>query len=183
MLPSQICRQTCPEPIHWPQDATGWRGVQGQRLWLGGTALELKPTVASFLWWVTRDFRWRRCKKMPPRAQHYGLWPVGPMEGREVWDPRLVGGTVSSTREGRHQKTSQGGEGIFHALPQWLWELDSREATLQAPPALPRLCRKRFMPPANSIFACRDIQEIPREKVVAYARGLQHWAEQNNPPV
>ena len=61
-------------------------------------------------------------------------------------------------------------------------ELDSREATLQAPPALPCLCQKKFMPPANSIFACRDIQEIPREKVVAYARALQYWAEQNNPP-
>ena len=32
------------------------------------------------------------------------------------------------------------------------------------------------------IFACRDIREIPREKVVSYARALQHWAEQNNLP-
>ena len=38
------------------------------------------------------------------------------------------------------------------------------------------------MPPADSISACRDIWEIPREKVVAYARALQYWAEQNNPP-
>ena len=61
-------------------------------------------------------------------------------------------------------------------------ELDLREATLQAPPALPCLCRKKFMTPADSIFACRDIREIPREKVVAYARALQYWAEQNNLP-
>ena len=67
-------------------------------------------------------------------------------------------------------------------LPWWLQELGSREATLQAPPAPPCLCRQKFMPPADSIFACRDIREIPREKVVAYARALQHWAEQNNPP-
>ena len=60
--------------------------------------------------------------------------------------------------------------------------MDPREATLQAPPALPSLHRNRFMPPANSIFACRDIQEVPREKIVAYARALQHWAEQNKPP-
>ena len=40
----------------------------------------------------------------------------------------------------------------------------------------------RFMLPADSIFACRDIWEIPREKVVAYARALQYWAEQNNLP-
>ena len=67
-------------------------------------------------------------------------------------------------------------------LPQQLQELGSRKATLQAPPAPPCLCRKKFMPPANLPFACRDIREIPREKVVAYARVLQHWAEQNNLP-
>ena len=38
------------------------------------------------------------------------------------------------------------------------------------------------MPAADSIFACRDIREIPWEKVVAYARALQHWAEQYNLP-
>ena len=67
-------------------------------------------------------------------------------------------------------------------LPWQLQELGSREATLQAAPAPPCLHRKRFMPPANTIFACRDIREIPREKVVAYARVLQHWVEQNNLP-
>ena len=35
---------------------------------------------------------------------------------------------------------------------------------------------------AESIYACRDIREIPQEKVVAYARALQHWAEENNLP-
>ena len=33
-----------------------------------------------------------------------------------------------------------------------------------------------------STFACRDIQEIPREKMVAYAQALQCLAEQNNLP-
>ena len=65
-------------------------------------------------------------------------------------------------------------------LPWQLQELDSREATLQAPPAPPCLGRKRFMPPADSIFACRDIRQVPQKKVVAYARALQYWAEQNN---
>ena len=67
-------------------------------------------------------------------------------------------------------------------LPWWLQELGSRKATLQAPPAPPCLHRQKFMPPDNSIFACRNIREIPREKVVACARALQHWVEQNNPP-
>ena len=57
-----------------------------------------------------------------------------------------------------------------------------REANLQAPPVPPCLCRQRFMPLAKSIYACRDIREIPWEKVVAYAKALQHWAEEINLP-
>ena len=91
-------------------------------------------------------------------------------------DPGMVDGTVGSARERRFQKAGQRGEGIFWT-PIAVMELGSKEATLQAPPALPCLCRQKFMPPADSIFACRDIREIPQEKVVAYARALQHWAE------
>ena len=67
-------------------------------------------------------------------------------------------------------------------LPWWMQELGARETTLQAPPTPPCLCRQRFMLLAESIYACRDIREIPREKVVAYARALQHWVEENNLP-
>ena len=61
-------------------------------------------------------------------------------------------------------------------------ELGAGEAILQAPPAPPCLCRQMFMPPVELIYACRDNREIPREKVVVYARTLQHLAEQNIPP-
>ena len=67
-------------------------------------------------------------------------------------------------------------------LPQQLQELDAGRATVQAPPALPCLHWQRFMPLADSIFASRNIREAPREKVVVYARALQYWAEQNDPP-
>ena len=67
-------------------------------------------------------------------------------------------------------------------LPQWMQELGMKEANLQAPPAPPCLGRHRFMLLAILIYACRDIQEIPQEKVVAYARALQHWVEEINPP-
>ena len=56
------------------------------------------------------------------------------------------------------------------------------KATLQAPHAVPCLHRQNFMMLAESIYACQDIREIPREKVMAYARDLQHWVEQNNLP-
>ena len=38
------------------------------------------------------------------------------------------------------------------------------------------------MPPAQSIYTCRDIREIPQEKEVTYARALQHWAEETDLP-
>ena len=38
------------------------------------------------------------------------------------------------------------------------------------------------MLPPDSIFASWDIREVPREKVVAYARALKYWAEQNDLP-
>ena len=71
---------------------------------------------------------------------------------------------------------------VSFELPQWLQKLDAERATLQVPPALPCLCQQRFMLQANSIFASWDIREVPREKVVAYARALQYWAEQNDLP-
>ena len=52
----------------------------------------------------------------------------------------------------------------------------------QAPPALPCLCWKDFLPLPDSIFAYWDIQEIQREKTVEYARTLQFWAEKVDLP-
>ena len=36
------------------------------------------------------------------------------------------------------------------------------------------------MPPPQSIYASRDIREIPWEKAVAYARALQYYAERSD---
>ena len=119
--------------------------------------MPLEPNTADFSQWV----KWKseRCKTP------------------DWWEELLaVPGKEDARRLAREVRAS-------FVLPQQMWELDSREATLQAPPAPPCLCRKKFMPLANSIFACQDIREIPREKVVAYTRALQYWAEQNNPPV
>ena len=96
-------------------------------------------------------------------------------------DPRMV--AELSTVPGRDDSRKQAREvPASFGLPQQMQELGSREATLQAPPALPSLCRQKFMLQAKSIYACTIIREVPREKVVAYARALQHWVEQNNPP-
>ena len=67
-------------------------------------------------------------------------------------------------------------------LQRHMHELDPKEAPFHAPPAPPCLHCQRFMPPIISTFACRDIQVIPREKMVAYTLAMQCLAEQNNPP-
>ena len=67
-------------------------------------------------------------------------------------------------------------------LPRCMHELDPREAPFHVPPAPPCLHQQRFMSPIISTFACRDIQEIPREKTVTYTRALQCLMEQNNLP-
>ena len=142
--------------------------------------LELKPMVASFLQGSSGTLD-EEGKKMPPEPNvaDFGQWVSWKSERCETldwWEELLaVLGKEDVRRLAREVRAS-------FTLPQQMQELDSREATLQAPPALPCLHRKKFMPPAKSIFACRDIQEIPREKVVAYARALQYWAEQNNLP-
>ena len=141
---------------------------------------ELKPMVASFLRGSPGTLD-KEGEKAPlePDILDFGLWVPWKAERCETpdWWRELLAvlGKEDARKLAREVRAS-------FRLPWQLWELDSREATLQAPPALPCLCRKRFMPPANSIFACRDIREIPREKVVVYARALQHWVEQNNLP-
>ena len=67
-------------------------------------------------------------------------------------------------------------------LPRQMHELEPEEAHFQAPLALPCLHCWRFIPLVISIYTSQDIREIPRKKVVVYARALQHFAEQNNLP-
>ena len=121
-----------------------------------GEEMPPEPVVLEFCQWV--PWKAERCKTSEWWAE------LSKVPGRE--DHRMLAREVQAS----------------FRLPQWMRELGAGEVTLQAPPALPCLHRQKFMPPAKSIYAHRDIREIPREKVVAYARALQHWAEQNNLP-
>ena len=121
-----------------------------------GNRMSLEPAVLEFNQWVP----WK-AKKCETPNWWTKLLAVPGMEdcrklAREVW--------------------------ASFQLPQWMQELGMREANLQAPPAPPCLCWWRFIALAQLIYACRDNREIPQEKVVAYARALQHWAEEINLP-
>ena len=142
--------------------------------------LELKPMVASFLRESpeTSEDEGKETSSEPPVIEFswWVPWKAERCETPEWWtELSRVPGKDNHRKLAREVRASFG-------LPQQMQELGAKEATLQAPPALPCLHRQKFMPPADSVYACRDIREIPWEKVVAYARALQHWAEQNNLP-
>ena len=179
------CHQVCftDEPdLGQSTDPKTWPGKEGSKG--RGSDLqelpELKLTVASFLWGLPETLD-NEGEKTPPEPVilDFGLWvpwKAERCETTEWWMELLaVPGKEDTRKLAREVRASFG-------LPRQLEELGAGEATLQAPLAPPCLHRQKFMPPADLIFACRDIREIPREKVVAYARALQHWVEQNNPP-
>ena len=67
-------------------------------------------------------------------------------------------------------------------LPQQISELHGMENYHQAPPALPCICPKEFLPQPDPKFACWDIRESQLEKMVAYTQALQYWAEKADLP-
>ena len=162
-----------------PKTGPGGQGSNGK-----GSDLEelpeLKPMVASFLR-GSMETSEDEGKKMPPEPTIFEFSQWVPWKAERCKTPEWW--TKLSTVPGVEdcRKLAMEVQASF-GLPWPMRELGAREATLQAPLAPPCLCRQRFMLPGESIFACRDIREIPREKVVAYARALQHWAEENNLP-
>ena len=67
-------------------------------------------------------------------------------------------------------------------LPWQISEQHSVENYYQAPPALPCIYLKSFLPQHDPKFACLDIRELQLEKTVAYAHALWFWVEKANPP-
>ena len=66
--------------------------------------------------------------------------------------------------------------------PKRASEVNKMENYYQASPAPPCLLRKNFQLPPDSIFTCQDIQEMQREKTVAYTHALQYWVEKTDLP-
>ena len=159
-----------------PSDEEGSKGGDADL----GELLELVPTVASFLQGLLETSDDEGGEMSPEPAvldfTEWFQWKVGKCDTPSWWmELSTVPGEDNTRKLARQVRASFG-------LPQWLQELDAERATLQAPPAVSCLHQQSFMLPPDSIFASRDIREVPREKVVAYARALQYWAEQNDLP-
>ena len=142
-----------------PETPPGEEGSRGR-----GSDLEelqeLKLMVASFLQGSPETLD-DEGEKMPlePTLLDFSLWVPWMAERCETpdWWMELsaVLGKEDARKLAREVRASFG-------LPWWMQELGVKEATLQAPPTPPCLCRQRFMLPANSIYTCWDIREVPR---------------------
>ena len=62
---------------------------------------------------------------------------------------------------------------------KWHWVENYHQAQL-APLCL---CQKSFLPLPDSKFTCWDIRELQWEKIVAYTKALQFWAQKANLPI
>ena len=145
-----------------------------------GEPPELAPTVASFLWGSLETSDNEGEEMLPEPAvldfAEWVQWKARKCDTPSWWmELSTVPGEDNTGELTRQVRVSFG-------LPWQLRTLDAERATLEAPPALPCLCKQTFMLLPDSIFASWDIREVPREKVVAYARALQYWAEQNDLP-
>ena len=141
---------------------------------------ELRLEVASFLrgsMGTSKD----KDDRMPPEPtvtefSQWVPWKVNRCKTTSWW------AELSAVPEvGDHKRLAREVQASFW-LPQRMRELRMKEVNLQGPPTPPCLHWQKFMLPAESIYACRGIREIPQEKAVAYARALLHWAGKINPP-
>ena len=140
---------------------------------------ELELEVACFLGGSMGNFK-EEDEKVPPKppVEEFHKWVPWKAETCKMpsWWRELV--AVPEVED--HKRLAWEVQASFQ-LPRRMRELHPRENCCQALPAPPCLHWKKFMPPASSIYACRDIHKIPQEKTVAYAQALQQVG-QFSPP-
>ena len=144
-----------------------------------GKLLELEPGVTSFLTGSVGELRGRGT---PSRTTSWGVMEMGNMEGWDNQDPWLVERVIRVAGSGPTCKKLAQQVWASFSHPRRARETKEMKYHCHAPPAPPCLLRNSFQPPPNTIFACWDIREIQREKIIAYAHSLQYWAEKSDPP-
>ena len=179
MLSGAVWRPPAPNHPTGPKTGSSEEGATGKGSDLE-EPLELGQAVASFLRGLLEPSE-DEGNRMPPEPvvlefSQWVPWKAEKCKTPDWWSELLAVLGMEDCRKLAREVWAS------FQLPQQMQELGMREADLQAPPMPPCLCWQRFMPPAKSIDTCRDIREIPWEIVVAYARALQHWAEEIIPP-
>ena len=160
--------QDCPTPYHPSRknSESGKEAAATKDLDLEEPP-ELGLEVTCFLRGSIENFE-EEDEKVPPKppGKEFHRWVTWKAEACKMpsWWRELV--AVPKVED--HKRLAWEVQASF-LLPRRVSELHKVEDYHQAPPAPLCLLQRKFMPPANSIFACRDIQEIQLEKMVAYA--------------
>ena len=138
------------------------------------------PEVACFLRGLAKSSEEEEkapSPKLPVKELHkWVAWKAEACETLGWWRKLLTVPEMQDCKE-----LAQKVQASFH-LPKRASEPNKMENYHQAPPAPTCLLRRNFLPPPNSIFACQGIQEMQREKMVAYAQALQYWVEKTDLP-
>ena len=123
---------------------------------------KLGPEVASFLRGLMGTSE-DKDDRMPPEpaVTEFSQWV--PWRANRYKTPSWWAELLAVPEVGDHKKLAREVLALFQ-LPQRMREVRMKEVDLQAPPAPPCLHQQKFMPPAESIYASRDIREIPQEK-------------------
>ena len=90
-------------------------------------------------------------------------------------------GVIGSARGAQLQKAGVKDMSFIQSPPEGS-EVKKMKDHCEAPPAPLCLHRESFQLPPNTIFACWDIREVWREKMIAYTHALQYWVEKSDPP-
>ena len=143
--------------------------------------LELGPEVTCFLQVPVKSSEEENVKVHSPKPpieelEKWVTWKAQAYETPSWWQELTMVPEVDD-----YKKLACEVHASFQ-LPKRVSEQCQVKNDHQAPPALPCLCQKNFLPPPDSIFACQDIQEIQCEKMVAYAWALQFLAEKADLP-
>ena len=117
--------------------------------------LELGPEVTCFLRGSTENSKEEDEKAPPePPAKEFCRWVTWNVEACKM--PSWWRELVAVLEVGDHKRLAWEVWSSFQ-LPRRVSKLHKVEDYHQAPPTLPCLLWKKFMPPASSIYACRDI--------------------------
>ena len=145
-----------------------------------GELPELEPEVACFLGELTGNLGEESEKgHLKTPVEEFGEWVPWKAETCEMpgWWKELK--AVLEVED--HERLAREVQASFQ-LPRRIRELHPKKDGCQAPPVPLCLWQKKFMPPTDAIYTCRDICEIPWEKMVVYSQALQHWAEKTDLP-
>ena len=144
-----------------------------------GEPPELEPGVTSFLTRLVESSEEEGSPPEPPVGElhEWVMWKAEATETPDWWRELLALLGVPNCKKLAWQIWAS------FSHPRRAMEMEEMKYHCHAPPAPPCVSSETISCcTPSTIFACRDIQEVWREKTIAYAHALQYWVEKSNLP-